>query len=228
MKIKNIFKPIAKPFKFIDKEVLRWYTKKAKKLEEKGYDVKKINLGLSGVYLLTQISSGTILKSPLFEIYSFYGLLPGCDLARNFYNSFIHPENSHTSSREKIIEEPIIEKYKKITNLSRLPALAWGLVNTGKGIYDVGRYVATGESPNWSETAFNLSTGIEHLALASSIYFKARDPKLLDKAPAWKNAYEKSKEKVKEIKEGIKGALPEPVPELIPIKSNYSLEGRLN
>jgi hypothetical protein len=139
--------------------------------------------------------------------------LMGSDITRNL------------TEKEKITDGVKVEnceRYldKSITNSARLPTLLWGLANTGKGLYDVVDYLISGRSPNWAETNFNLSTGIEHLALASSIYFKARDPALLEKNPAWKNALNKVKEKIQEM-------LPQPEPQPVPVRANYSLENKL-
>ncbi|MDP3966076.1 MAG: hypothetical protein Q8Q04_00920 [archaeon] len=194
--------------KKIDKEVLRWYTKVGTDLEKKGKNINKINLSLTGVYLpLMGINPG-----------GFYldTVLTGMDYSSNFINYFLPKEEVISKTTAK--KSPF-EIYEKITNSFRLPILAWGTINTIKGISDLYSYFAHGESPNWSETAFNFSTGIEHLALASSIYLKARDPKLLDKAPAWKDMLNKSKNKLEEIVS--------PVPKPVPVEATKYSMGEL-
>lgn len=204
MQIKKYLEYIVEPFKKVDKEILRWYTKKAKKLEEKGKEIKKINLGLSAVYHPIGCALIVLGGSPFLHLYH-----AGIDSARNVFG------------RKDIISEVlfkdnlVLETYKVISNFLRLPVITWGVLNTAKGTSDIYNYFFHGQSPNWPETAFNFSTGIEHLALASSIYFKARDPKLLDKEPLWKDTLNKVKNKL----EKIISPNPEPVP--INSKNNY-------
>lgn len=219
MKIKNIFEPIAKPFKLVDKEILRWYTKRAKKLEEKGDITPKIK-ALQSLHYNLKIGNSLFLGfSKDLTKWVFY---EGFSLSPSAADKTLDINNGKEidSSGNLIYTDPIVPHLRKVTNLSRLPALAWGLVNTGKGVSDVYNHFVNGQIINANETLFNFSTGIEHLALASSIYFKARDPALLDKAPVWKNLYEKAKEKIKNL-------VPKPAPEPALIKVNYSLEEKL-
>ena len=50
-----------------------------------------------------------------------------------------------------------------------------------------------------SEDYFCLTYGLGLISLSSSMYIKEMDPKLLDKAPFWKTAYNWAKEKISSL-----------------------------
>ncbi len=91
----------------------------------------------------------------------------------------------------------------------------------GKVGYDAYNYFANGE-PIPSEDSFLITLGLSNLGMASSMYLKDRDPKLLDKQPAWRKALESARERVGElsdrVKEGIQDWIPQPQPIPIPIR----------
>ncbi len=194
MKLESLLKPV----KWMDEQVLRQYTKIGKKWEDKGRNIKALTIPLSlvgyGLYVL-----------PITPLTLGYGFYIGTDIVRSFR------EKRDTTSGEVIIDNPLLAIYRKLNNATRFPLFATGVAMTTKGLIDICRGLAGKE--NLSPESFgSFCLGLSFLSTTSSIYLKDRDPKLLDKAPAFEKIYNWIKEKTQ-----IKPALqPAPI---------HSLEG---
>ncbi|MDP3987347.1 MAG: hypothetical protein Q8P81_03940, partial [Nanoarchaeota archaeon] len=88
---------------------------------------------------------------------------------------------------------------------------------------DTYNYFANGESiPN--EDFGLASLGLSNLGLSFSMYLKDRDPKLLDKQPAWRRKFESAKKKTGELSDRLRDWVPQPQPELAPIPIRYATQ----
>ena len=65
------------------------------------------------------------------------------------------------------------------------------------------------KTPLGADSYYALYGGLGHLSLASSMYLKETNPKLLERVPLWKRAYESLKEKIVSL-------APSPVPIPVP------------
>ncbi len=189
-------KSVLKPLKWADEQVLRQYTKLTKKWEDKGRNIKlltlPLNVGGLGIYLMA---------SSLVPSYAFFG---GMDLARNIFE-----KKENITSETRVEQSPIFLLYKKITNFGRLPLFVAGAGMTVKGLADLYNSFINNENIQLNDSFESLKMGLSFLSVSSSIYLKSGDPKLLDKKPFWKTAYEKVRDKVKDL--GLK-PIPVPVP----------------
>lgn len=189
---------VLKPLKWIDEQVLRQYSKLTKKWEDIG----------GNKYTLAQIANTLSLFLIPDNVQAFSGstlsMLSGYDLGVNFLGR-INPdlvEDSYTE--DAVAKKPYVGLYEKIREFTRLPTLTLGtafLVKSGISFYN---YFFNNE-PVLSEAVSDLTTAAGILGLSSSLYIKDSNPKILDKEPFWKKAYDWAKEKV--------GSLaPQPVP----------------
>lgn len=197
----------------LDGTVLKQYTKLTKKWEEKGHSryslAHAFNLSSLGIYLSPLVPVGIY---PLT-----LGASLGMDLPRNLLESL---EKKETMEGE-IAESPInslLLGYKDITNLLRLPFFISGVSLMVKGSLGLIDYFNTQNSNSLNNAIDDLSLGYSSFGLSSSIYVKDSNPKLLEKAPMWKQAYESLKEKI---------FSPKPVPQPVSVGINRSLESRV-
>lgn len=101
-----------------------------------------------------------------------------------------------------------------VTRVTRLPLFAAGLGLVGTGLYSLIHSVVNGGQTVLNNPYEQVVGGLGMLSLASSMYLKDQDPKLLDKQPFWKKVYDTLREKVNSL-------LPPPIPELKPIPVRY-------
>ena len=105
------------------------------------------------------------------------------------------------------------ESFQKASRKLRLPVVACSLYQVGKVCFDVSQPI---EGDKFFE--YIISEGVHAIALfglATSMYLKERDPKLLNKDPFWKRAYDYASGKVQEM-------FPTPVP--APVRTYSALE----
>ncbi len=181
-----------KPVKYVDEQVLRQYTKVGKRLKlDEGRRKYTVGMGLWVTHLMicapigreligaAELPIRMILNIPDY-IYNFEGIM-----------GMIKEE---TTSENKTID-PIINFYRKHNSVARLPIFTAGIGLIGKCGVDLFNYITKGE-PMESDSYNSLIYGIGLLSLASSMYIKEIDPKLLDKQPFYKAAYGWMKEKL--------------------------------
>jgi hypothetical protein len=203
MKLETLLKPI----KYFDENViLRQYTKLGKKINidegKRKYDVGFFLWCLySGLSLVSE--SHTRLFDKNFAISSILITAPN-DGYYNCYGGLVGDKDSTTS--DFIALDPIKEKHRKYNSFVRLPTFLFGAVLIAKFGIDLANNI-TNQTSLEAPSYYCLFDGIGHLSLASSMYLKETDTKLLDKVPLWKQALEYIKEKASLI-----GQQPVPVP----------------
>ena len=67
-----------------------------------------------------------------------------------------------------------------------------------KGGINLADYLINQEPNSLNNVLDDLSLGYTFFGIASSMYVKESNPKMLDKAPAWKRAFNSAREKVAE------------------------------
>ena len=93
--------------------------------------------------------------------------------------------------------------------LARFPVFATGAYFAGHSLVDIAKHFITGE-PLDGSSGYNLQIGLSLLTVATSMYLKDTDPKLLDKEPFWKTACAYVADKVGRLKAEVPNPLPNP------------------
>ncbi len=192
---------LLKPAKWLDEQVLRQYTKVAKKLKlDKGNRryLAACPVWLSGLLLCALAEDklfGTTIPLRLgINIF---------DFGHNFEGATDQIDNETQNPQLSIDPKTFI--YKKLNSSTRLPVFTAGLGFTGTFLVDLYQKLKHGE-PIDPKSYDQLQYGLGLIALASSMYIKETDPKLLQKDSAWKTAYNRVKEKVDSL-------APQPIPQ---------------
>ncbi len=121
------------------------------------------------------------------------------------------------SSKSKVLD-PRQTFFKKYNQIIRLP-----LILSGFGM--IGKYGLEFIEGNLNaESNYFLMYGLGNISLASSMYLKDKDPKLLEKQPMWKDAFNLIRNGYENVADKIGGIIPQPEPQLIPLESKFSLE----
>ncbi len=201
---------LVKVVKVADEEVLRQYTKLSKNLNlDEGRKKYFVGMGLFFINLVSYASVGRELFGPM-EFHARIILnVPDCGYNIRGVLGMINDENT---SEERVIN-PTIEFYKKFNSVVRFPTFIAGVGLVGKIGVDLLNYTSSGEPIN--QDSYNyLIYGIGLLSLASSMYIKDIDPKLLNKKPFWKSASSWMKDKISSL---VPEPSPEPSPEPTPV-----------
>ncbi len=196
---------ILKPAKYVDEQVLRLHTKLGKKIPEK--NLYKLTAGLT---LFGCGFGGVILPLPGAMAYG--GLMGYTNLSLDMRGLNGDPP-TYINGDTRVVD-PFRESSINLTRKLRLPLLTLGAGFLGKAGYDIVNFFINGE-PIDSETYKLATSGFGFISSASSMYLKDQDPKLLDKQPFWKTAYEKVKGKIKDL-------APKPLPQPVPQPIRYS------
>lgn len=202
------------PIKWTDEQILKQYTKVSKKFN---LDVGKKKYFVSGglwvVHFTTCATTGSQLFGSMEEPVRI--MLGFSDFGYSFYGMIWPLDNEDLSDKVKTAVNPVTHLYRKLNSVVRTPTFVGGVGLVGKFGVDLFNYVANGESMD--ENSYNsLTYGIGLLSLASSMYIKDTDPKLLDKKPFWKKAADYVKDKL--------SSQHVPVPAQIPPNSKTSIE----
>ena len=224
MKLNENFKDLMAPIRYVDSKIHRTYQKLGNWFEKKG--VKRdyvcnaldlgilVSLGLPHDYstqprIFTEVFENNPVKaSTLLGIGISYPNLLVHDIAYNLKllsNKYLSYALDSSKAEDKF-------NYisKKIQKVARIPLFGLGL----HALYD---YIA--QDPN-NFYGNPLVCAIAFTALASSMYLKDNNPKLLEKQPMYKDALDLAK------KLGNKAL--QPVPQTIPVHAdNYSLEDKI-
>jgi len=201
---------LLKSVKYVDEQILRYYTKAVEAFNlDKGKRKYFVGMGLyisAGVFF--GIGAGTYLRSnyswdqgknKVDQAGIMWVLLTSSDFLHNFYGmTGSIKEDTTTESGTKYFLSYIFQKINSIS-IPRVPLFLGGIVGIGNSLVDSYQGDSTG-------SIISLYLGLSCLSLASSIYIKATDPKLLDKEPFWKSAYKWAKEKASSLN-------PKPIPE---------------
>lgn len=193
---------LLKPVKWVDEQILRQYTKAAKKWEENNWNKYSLTtaLSLGGYIAIILHPSDPEVKRHIAEA-DFVDMLPAYTIATSYMGLLAHDiihslENKYNQKTEEtsgeIAEDKLNYLTKKIHRLARLPVLGYGV----SGFYRFGASVAEYGINAFDEYSASFVVGLAFSTLASSMYIKDSDPKLLDKQPFWKKAYNLIKEKI--------------------------------
>jgi len=207
MSIKDKLKYVMRPVKYLDEQVLRHYTKLGQKINiDDGKRKYWIGLGLNTFNMQTSGPINRVLFGPAVDFASFLGL-QYADAVYNWRGIFGFVKDDSEITDEKAIDSETYYQ-KRYNSFVRLPVFLGSVGLIGKSIADlVGSY--SNGTPLDPTSSICLVEGISYLSLASSMYLKETDPKLLDKVPYWKKAYEWLKEKAREL-------APSPIPSPVP------------
>lgn len=229
MSLEELLKPVKvlkeHTFDIADEWILRQYTKATSWLEKKGHDKYSICTAVavgSAAYLMLRnvtdhkTSMEYIKENPIQEnktlyamTYTYWGLL---------LHDFVYTAECDFNRRIQYLDSAkIVDKFQyasqKIQRGIRLPLLIWG----ASGFSDFA--AALQQNFSWDSFAqrsdFLIGGGLM-LALASSMYIKDTDPKLLQKELFWKRAYAA-------INDKITALAPNPAPSLEPVQRDQTL-----
>lgn len=218
---------INRVYEWLDRDVLlRQYSKVAKRWEDKGRNIYTLSSAVGIPSFPLRFLAGNL--GGIIEPHS-------VRVVNEILNGFIHASDGYynldglrgrveesTDSNSKVIDRNILSR--KLNRITRVPYFLSSVGLLGKVAYDAYNYLANGE-PMPNEDFHLASLGLSNIGLASSMYLKDRDPKLLDRQPAWKRALESAKEKAGElsdrVREGVQDWVPRPQPELMPIPFRY-------
>jgi len=201
---------VLKPVKWVDEQVLRQYTKVGVKLHldegNRRYMVAAPVSLFSGAffgygfhYFLPETPS-TIAWWPMHLVDWLYSYL---GMRGRFNDDYSGTKAVH----------PVQELGRKYNSKIRLPIFLTGAAMVGKGVVDITNYFISGEPiPESTPAVFNIGGSL--LGLASSMYIKEIDPKILQKKPFWQRALDA-------IKEGYQNVVGGLAPQPQPIKLNY-------
>ena|SRR3989344_7405502 len=181
---------LLKPVKYVDEQVLRGYTVVSKQLHlDEGRKKYFVGMGLCLTNFTISIASNAS-NMPYEGIYYSLTLLTVPDGALNCIG--IMEALSEQDSETKAVNL-VGYAYKKLNAAIRLPFLTAGIGLIGKFGVDLFNYLTKGE-PMESNSYTYLYYGFGLLSVASSMYIKDTNPKILDKKPFYKAAYDWVKE----------------------------------
>ena len=204
---------LLEPVKLADEQLLRQYTKVSKKFNL--YEGRKKYFVGMGLWIaqtfMCSAAGDQLIGDAEFPARM---LLTIPDGTCNLYGVVFGIEDESTS--ETISIDPLTNLYRKFNSVVRLPTFTAGVGLVGKFGADLFNYLTNGE-PIDSNSYNCMIYGIGLLSLASSMYIKGTDPKLLDKEPVWKRAYEWVREKINFL-------VPQPVPQPIPFQAHSTLD----
>ncbi len=208
---------LLKPLELVDEGVLRGYTKLSKQLHlMEGR--KKYFVGV-GLWTNAVVIHGFTAKSifgGLFAPESFLmGLSSGADLLYNIEGIIGKSENEETTTESRAANFDLF-LYKIINKNIRPFVFLTGIGFVGKFSFDLLNYTLNNE-PLESKSYNELMYGVSLLSLASSMYIKNTDPKLLGKDPMWERAYNYLKDKASNL-------TPKPSLQPVPVRVRRSIE----
>ncbi len=215
---------LVKRYKAVDQAVLKQYTRLGQHIpEDKLY---KMTTGLNLTGLATSVGLLTAYAVPITDVLS---LLPLYTVSCYFSTAdtwlnilaFKRKLPSQQSIDTAISIDPIVQRNLKDTQRARLPYLGMGLGFLGMLCYDGIQDVMYNHFISALDYVKDALGMVSYLSLASSMYLKDQDPKLLEKQPSKvkafvKGLYEKAKARV----------TPSPLP--VPVTGYSLLEERLD
>ncbi len=189
---------IVKGLRYADEQMLKGYTHIAETWEKKGGNVDHLAaaVGIPGYFLMT-VSSIFLYPTPntLFVPIIFPIATHTHDAVDNYVRIFEKEYNYRLDiSGNKIPFDPTPDTLKIMSRITRFPTLVGGLGCAVKSVYEIMMHSGFAELPDHPLNYAALGLGL--LAVASSQYLKDRDPKLLQKDPFWKKAYDWCTEKM--------------------------------
>lgn len=201
------FKSALKPIQYLDEQVLRHYTKLGKRVDI-NHGKRKYLVGfiLNDTHSRLTTAINYHIGGPALGM-ALWGLQSGNDCIYNFYGIFNDIKEDEATS-ETVAKDYSAESFRNYNAKARLPVFLSGIALIG--IYAVNAVnCATSQTQMDLGSTLCLPYGLGQLSLASSMYLKDINPKLLDKVPYWRKAYEWLKEKAREL-------APSPIPSPVP------------
>ncbi len=221
------------PIKAVDQEILRLYTGLTNRWEEKGgnkyhlalkADLACLAIGILTSPLAQETSNASmrgsgspdlnLLEKTIYLVAPALPIIYGNNLFNGLYNILLNPEKSEGT-------ELAADKYNylttKINRVARVGFMAGVLYSS----FVLGKALITGEIHPWEEWGTISGGTLIYLSIASSMYIKDSNPKLLDKKPLLRNAWDKVKDTYHQAKEKIKAKIPEPQPVLYPVPTSH-------
>ena len=206
---------LLKPVKFVDEQILRQYSKCTKRWEDKGRNIYHITAptGYASKFLiivgLDSIVPGLGIA---VEIPAYSG-----DFVLNTKGLFGLRKRKEMTPDTVTADNPIDMLCEKINRAVRLPTFLAATGFLGKAAYDLCNYMINNEPLDTNEFSTNLSVGMGFLGLASSIYLKDGNPKLLETELFWTKASNWVNEKVSSL-------APQPTSGPVPDQAYSTLE----
>ncbi len=203
---------LLKPVKVIDTEIHHYYEKLGNKLDKIHKDTR---------YFTCAILVGqAFITSPYLKLgetapieYIGYKCLLASDQVINTWALPFGLAQDKNDSEIKPYQPIILDPLLFLNRIARTPLFFTGIAYLATGTYN-----ATHETTHPEVTPTNplktILIGVNMIALASSMYLKDKDPKLLQKDPFWKKAYDAIKGKIQSYK-------PEPVTIPLPTPTTY-------
>ncbi len=209
-----VLEDLLSPIKWVDEQLLTQYTRLAGKIEGTKRDKHIVALGLTfaGFYIaglspenpevLAETITSAVQQNPLISV----AFIPAIAYAGLALHDMGHSIYKSIHKNQETLGEIAIDRFdyltKKVQKASRLPL--WGsgtflLFEFGRAVYESGISDLSSDTPA-------MILGIAFASLASSMYLKDSNPKLLQKKPFWESAYEWIKEKT-----SLMIPLPQPV-----------------
>jgi len=183
---------ILKPFKWVDEQILRSYTEFGEKSELDKDRRKYIASTACWIaYMFICINPGQKLFGSFDLPVRIALTLPDYLYSNAGLWGMVHDDSGDDIKKNHFL----IDVYRGINSVVRLPAFLTGTGFVAKYAADFVSLVVSGEpiDPMSDEC---LRYGVGLLLLASSMYIKEMDPKLLEKDPAWMQALNYVKEKL--------------------------------
>lgn len=205
---------LVKPVKWLDEQILRQYSKLT----------EKCGGGARSKYILATVLSAPtwVTMCGTYEVVYTIGInafTRGYDTVQNVIG-LIRGEHlkgvKETGDGLQITSKELfnMERFMKVI---RMPMFLFGSSFMVKGGVNLFNYLTSDDQSSLASAIQDFQLGFSSLGLASSIYIKNNDPKILDKEPAWKTAYNWLREKASSLS-------PEPVPQPVPIQVDSTLE----
>lgn len=221
---------ILAPIKAVDQEILRLYTRLTNRWEEKG----KSKYSLAANFDLAAVAGNVLLKCAVdyslqnqtvpttgdstFSISSIIMPILMGSYVNNIVNTIYNLANKEDSIGSELAED----KYNSITTKVNRGVRMFGWMATGRfGIFALGGNLITAAHYPLEEWMVVSSATLASVSIASSKYIKDSNPKLLDKKPLLRTAWDKVKDTYHQAKEKIKAKIPEPQPVLYPVPTSH-------
>lgn len=186
---------LSNPLKKIDERVHRQYEKVSSLLDKVH---PKARFYLTGA--INFLGYPHFVNMPLY-IGRFFGV---SDCAVSAYTIKDGLRANDDASDSKVKDHFLVDTYLKGSKVVRTPLFLAGSTLLGKSAYDMGKTFFTGE-PLPDDFNTNVDSGLGFLYLASSMYIRDKDSKLLDKKPL----LNKAKDGLEKVTETLS---PEPLP----------------
>lgn len=207
-----------------DELALRQYTKLTKQLEAQGID-RRFVAGTIAIGNIALFSSVPLIMDTLGyknDVVNFMNNIPKSSraivevvgstyllsLTHDIFDTFYRMVSSRSHDSGAIAEDKLLYFSRGVQRVVRLPWLLYGLLDFYK-LAERGLQRGITNS-NYIDYLI-LANGLLFFSLASSMYIKDSDPKLLDKQPMWKEAFDFLKGKAKSLV-----PLPSPTPQHAP------------